>query len=195
MPVEISRFDASSASDTDFAEHYEVTTTVIGLDYPDQSLPTLEEYVTQMCLPAGATRPRDRWVAREHGRIIGSAYAIYPELENRHLASVRIMVTPTRRRQGTGTALLRAILPVVRARGRTVVIGEGVSSAGLAEPLKSCLSSTRVLAPPSWTRRSGIRRSSSRTGHPNAFAPTKPTSGLGTSRTASWWPCTNRVGR
>lgn len=128
MPVEISLFDPLSASDTDFAEHYEVTTAVMGLDFPAQSLPTLEDYVTQMCRPAAAMGLRDRWVAREDGHIIGTSYADYPELENRHLATVRIIVTPTRRRQGTGTALLRAILPALRAHDRTVVVGEGVKA-------------------------------------------------------------------
>lgn len=128
MPVEISLFDPFSASGAGFAEHYEVMTAVMALDYPDQSLPTLEEYVTQMRQAAAATKPRDRWVGRENGRIISSAYAVYPELENRHLATVRIIVTPTRRRQGTGTALLRAILPALRAHGRTVMVGEGVKA-------------------------------------------------------------------
>ncbi|MBS2531165.1 GNAT family N-acetyltransferase [Catenulispora sp. NF23] len=128
MPVEISLFDPFSASDADFAEHYGVMTAVMGLDHPRQSLPTLEEYVTQTRQPEAATRPKERWVAREDGRIIGSAYAAYPELENRHMATVRVIVTPTWRRQGIGTALLRVILPALRARGRTVVVGEGVKA-------------------------------------------------------------------
>lgn len=128
MPVEISPFTTSSASDTDFAEHYGVMTAVMGLDYPDQSLPTLEEYVKQMRQPAAATRPRERWVAWEDGHIVGTSYANYPELENRHLANVRIIVTPSWRRRGAGTALLRAMLPAVRARGRSVVVGEGVKA-------------------------------------------------------------------
>jgi len=128
MPVDIGLFDTFSASDADFVEHYKVMTAVMGLDYPDQSLPTLEEYVTQMRQPVAATKPRDRWVAREDGQIIGSSYAVYPVLENRHLATVRIIVTPARRRQGTGTALLGAILPALRAHGRTVLVGEGVKA-------------------------------------------------------------------
>ena len=128
MPVEISLFDPLSASETDLAEHYGVMTAVMGSEFPDQSLPTLEGYVTQVREPAVATKPRDRWVARQDGHIVGSCTAIYPELENRHLASVRVIVTPALRRQGTGTALLRAMLPAVRAHGRTVVVGENIKA-------------------------------------------------------------------
>ncbi|MEZ0109029.1 mycothiol synthase [Catenulispora sp. EB89] len=128
MSMEVSLFDPLSASEADFAEHYEVMKAVMGLDYPEQSLPTLEAYVTQMRRHESASKPRDRWVAREDGHIIGSAYAVYPELENRHLATVRVIVTPTRRRQGIGTAMLRAILPALRDHGRTVVVGEGVKA-------------------------------------------------------------------
>ncbi|WP_194891266.1 GNAT family N-acetyltransferase [Catenulispora pinisilvae] len=128
MSVEIGLFDPLSASDNDFAEHYGVMTAVMALDFPDQSVPTLEGYVTLVCQPAVATRPRERWVARDDGHIIGSCSATYPELENRHLASLHVAVTPTRRRQGTGTALLRAMLPALRAHGRTVAVGENVKA-------------------------------------------------------------------
>lgn len=128
MVLDIRRFDPSSASEADLVEHYGVMTAVMTSDFPDQSLPTLEGYIKQLCQPAMATKPRDRWVARDDGRIIGSCSAIYPELENRHLASVRVIVTPTLRRQGAGTAMLRAMLPALRAHGRTVVVGENVKA-------------------------------------------------------------------
>jgi GNAT superfamily N-acetyltransferase len=127
VPIEIRQFDPSSTSDVDFAEHYGVMSAVTTLDYPGQPLPTLEEYVQihRKPMPMG---PISRWVAREDGHIIGTASAIYPEHENRHVTVVRVTVLPSRRRRGIGTTLLRSILPVLGADGRTVVIAYGVKA-------------------------------------------------------------------
>ncbi|WP_194891993.1 GNAT family N-acetyltransferase [Catenulispora pinisilvae] len=125
MPIEISPFEPSSASDLDFTEHYAVMRSVMGLDHPDQPLPTIEEYVKLLCEPATATGPISRWVVRDDGRIVGTASAKYPMHENRHVTVARVTVSPARRCQGIGAAALRAILPDLGA-DRTVVVANGV---------------------------------------------------------------------
>ena len=128
MPIEISRFDAVSASDADLAEHYALDSAVMGLDYPNQSMPTLSEYVELIRHPLTGLGPIRRWVARDNGHIIGNISATLPEHENQHVGIVRAIVLPARRREGVGTELLREVLPTLIADGRTVVMGHGVKA-------------------------------------------------------------------
>ncbi|MEZ0110426.1 mycothiol synthase [Catenulispora sp. EB89] len=128
MSTEIGPFDPSSASDTELAESYAVMSAVMTEDHPGQLLPPLEEYVALIRRPRTALGPMSRWVAREAGHIIAAASVSLPENENRHLTIVRVIVPPGRRRQGLGTALLRAVLPAALADGRTVVMGNGVKA-------------------------------------------------------------------
>lgn len=128
MSVEISRYDPLSSSDTDHAEHYEVVTAVLAVDFPDQKHPTPEEFIRLARMPESKFGPISRWVARADGHIVGTGSAIYPQRENRHLTIVRVIVHPTRRRRGIGTALLRAMLPDLGVDGRTVVTSSGVKA-------------------------------------------------------------------
>jgi mycothiol synthase len=128
MSVEIGPFDPSSASDAELAESYAVMSAVMTSDYPGQPLPPIEEYVALIRRPQTGLGPMSRWVAREAGHIIAAASVSLPENENRHLTIVRVIVPPERRRQGIGTALLRAVLPDAVADGRTVVVGNGVKA-------------------------------------------------------------------
>ena len=128
MPVEIGPFDPSTASAADLAQQYGVVTAVMTLDYPGQSVSSLEEHTELIRVPVTSLGPIRRWVARQDGRIIGHASAICPEHENRQLAIVRVIVAPTRWRQGIGTVLLRAILPELGADGRSVVVGHSVKA-------------------------------------------------------------------
>lgn len=133
MPVEVSPFDGSSASEADLAEHYAVTTAVVGLDHPTQSHPTLEQYAELIRRPRASVGPMLRWVAREGGRIVGHASAIHPEHENRHLTIARVSVLPERRRTGIGAALLRGMQSALTADGRRVVAAHGVKADAAGE--------------------------------------------------------------
>ncbi|MFD0632374.1 GNAT family N-acetyltransferase [Catenulispora yoronensis] len=126
--MEISPFDPSSASDSDFEDFYKVLIAVMALDHPEQPMLTLEECAKQIREPATALGPIKRWAAREEGHIVATATAKFPAHENRHLTIVRVIVTPDRRRQGIGTELLRAMLPDLGADGRTVVMANGVKA-------------------------------------------------------------------
>ncbi|MEY9855643.1 mycothiol synthase [Catenulispora sp. GAS73] len=133
MPVEISPFDYASATDTDLAESYDVTMAVANDDYPGEPRPTLDQYAQMARRPAGFWGPVRRWVAREDGHIVATGSATYPEHENRHGTITGVAVRPDRRRQGIGTALLRAMLPDLRIDGRTVVIGYGLKADAAGE--------------------------------------------------------------
>ena len=146
MSVEISPFDAASASEADLAEHYAMTTAVMVLDHPDQSVPTLAEYGELIRRPLAPLGPVRRWVARSDGHIIGGISAIRPQHENRHMAIVRAAVAPARRREGVGTALLRTVLPELTSDGRTVVMGSGVKAGASGEVWARALGFVRTLS-------------------------------------------------
>ena len=133
MPVEVRPFDPSSASETELAGVYAVMMEVMALDHPDQSQPTLPEYVASLGRPRTALGPVRRWFAWEEGRVVGQVSVTSPDHENRHLAIVQVLVAPERRRRGIGTALLRSVLPGVRDDGRTVVMGHGIKADGVGE--------------------------------------------------------------
>ena len=128
MPVEIRPFDPSSASEAELAEYYAVSTAVLAVDHPDVSPLTLAEFVEAIKRPRTVLGPIRRWAARDAGRIVGTVSVTQPEHENLHLAIVQVTVLPERWRQGIGTALLRGVLPDVRAEGRTVVMGYNVKA-------------------------------------------------------------------
>ena len=149
VPVEISPFDPSAASDTELAESYAVMCAVMTDDHPDQSLPPLTEYVELISQPRTGLGPISRWVAREDGRIVAAASVTLPEQENSHLTIVRVIVPPERRRRGIGTALLKAVLPDPGADGRTVVMGNAVKSDASGELWARSLGFVRTEA---WVR-------------------------------------------
>ncbi|MEY9934523.1 mycothiol synthase [Catenulispora sp. GP43] len=144
MPIEISVFDPSSASDVDVAQHYGLMKEVMTLDHPDQPLPTLGEYIELIGSPVTAAGPISRWVMREDGHIVAGASAIYPRHENSHVTLVRVVVRPARRREGAGTTMLRAVLPDLSIDGRTLVMANGVKADASGE---------------SWARELGFVRS------------------------------------
>jgi GNAT superfamily N-acetyltransferase len=78
--------------------------------------------------------PPEAWLARDDdGEICGWYVLTMPERENRHLASVTLVVAPARRRAGLGTALLRHVADRARQNGRTLLTGHShEASAGTA---------------------------------------------------------------
>jgi len=133
MRTETTPFDPVRATDSEIAECYEVSTTTFSADYPDKPLPTCEFYAEQLRLPTSLLGPQRLWVARAEGRIVGMVTMILPDRENLQLTITDVRVPPGRRRQGIGTALLRATLPEARAAGRSLVTGQGVKTGGDGE--------------------------------------------------------------
>jgi len=80
-----------------------------------------------------------RKVGRRDGEVVAAVTLIFPEEENAHVAVIDITVHPERRRQGIGTAVLRALLPEVVARGGEVVQGEQITAGGAGEEWATAL--------------------------------------------------------
>ncbi|GAA4916224.1 L-amino acid N-acyltransferase YncA [Stackebrandtia albiflava] len=70
---------------------------------------------------------RDTWLARSGDETVGVAWLIRPAKENRHLARLGVVVSPDRRREGIGTALVARCLEAAAADGRRVVTADGAA--------------------------------------------------------------------
>ena len=68
--------------------------------------------------------PSEAWLARDDdGEVCGWYLLSLPERENRHLADLSLVVAPSRRRAGLGTALLGHAADRARQAGRTLLTG------------------------------------------------------------------------
>jgi GNAT superfamily N-acetyltransferase/RimJ/RimL family protein N-acetyltransferase len=78
--------------------------------------------------------PQEAWLARDSaGEVCGWYLLGLPERENQHLASITLVVAPSRRRAGLGTALLGHAAGRARQAGRTLLTSHSYeASAGAA---------------------------------------------------------------
>ncbi|MFD4674898.1 GNAT family N-acetyltransferase [Lentzea sp. NPDC058450] len=121
MGVVIEPLDFASAAQADRYGLYEVAEAWAAEAAPDREKAPVEAYVAMWESRNDlGFEPARFVVARENGRIVGYAQAEISEAEaNAHLALVTVVVLPSHRRRGIGTALLRASLSLLD--GRTVI--------------------------------------------------------------------------
>lgn len=104
-------------------------------------------------LPAVAVGERRLLVARREGGILGTAQLDLGTPPNqRHRAEVcKVLVHPEVRRQGLGRAMMRAIEPIARAEGRSLLTLDTVAGSA-AQPLYESLGYVLVGVLPGWAR-------------------------------------------
>jgi GNAT superfamily N-acetyltransferase len=130
MSAEISSFSPELASGQDLLDYHELVLATGRVDRPDEQPPPYEATTGRLTTGWTGRGPEVFWAARRNGRLIGLAIVGFPEDENRGLAMTDIRVHPDVRRHGIGTALLRAALPTMRQRGRTVLASWGLTEGG-----------------------------------------------------------------
>jgi GNAT superfamily N-acetyltransferase len=128
MDMDIVSFAPAIATEGEIAECYEVSTAAFSEDFPARPVPAYTSFAEQLRAPTSLLGIQRFWVARAHGRIVGLATLTLPEHENLRLTITNVRVAPGSRRQGIGTALLRATLPDARDAGRVVVTGQGLKT-------------------------------------------------------------------
>src|SRR5580700_1230533 len=91
--------------------------------------PVMSPRTFQAWLRYGWTEdPSEAWLARDDdGDVCGWYLLSLPERENRHLADVNLVVTPLRRRNGLGTALLDHGAGRARQAGRPAAGRSGLA--------------------------------------------------------------------
>lgn len=104
-------------------------------------------------LPALAAGERRLLVARRDGRVLGTAQLDLGTPPNqRHRAEVcKVLVHPEARRQGLGRALMRAVEPLARAEGRSLLTLDTVAGSP-AQTLYDSLGYALVGVLPGWAR-------------------------------------------
>lgn len=123
MRATINELDPHTAAESDLRGYYDVTKAVFEHDKSALAMPPFESLVEFLRTPTAMLGPRKFWLAQHDGRVIGLVIASFPEAENSGQVIVDIRVLPSERRQGVGTALLRAMLPALADEGRHYVSG------------------------------------------------------------------------
>lgn len=133
MELTVHAFDPESASDDDLRGYHETMAAGQVVDTPDETPLTLENVIGRLRNPFPGFGPIRYWIARRGGIVRGVAHCFFPEAENERLGLGGIVVHPDFRRRGTGTALLREMVPVLREAGRSAVEGWQVTLGGAGE--------------------------------------------------------------
>lgn len=119
----ITAFDVDDATEDEFVDYHRLRLAVATADTPESPPPTFEGAVARLRAPMSALGPSRHWGARLDGRLVGVARLGLPVSENPHKGSTEIIVHPALRRHGIGTALLRRVLPALRAEERPMIDG------------------------------------------------------------------------
>ncbi len=123
MGLNIAPFAPELASPDELRAWYEIFAAVSVADYPSAPLPPYDSYVQQLCAPESHNGLQQRWDARDNGRLLGTAIAVFPTDENSGLAIIGMRVPVQDRGAGVGTRLLQAILPQIHERGCRWITG------------------------------------------------------------------------
>ncbi|MFB7667640.1 GNAT family N-acetyltransferase [Kitasatospora sp. NPDC056138] len=124
MSLDVAPFAAERASAAELRAWYELAVTATAVDYPSAPVPPYDSYVQQLCQPTSYRGLQRLWVARDDGRLVGIASAVFPTDENSERAIITVRVSPRNRRRGVGTRLLQTMLPEIRSRGCQMIAGQ-----------------------------------------------------------------------
>lgn len=130
--MEFAPFDSSTATDADYAAIAEMRARMHAVDRVGSPLPTFATTLELMTKDdAASLARRDFWLARDDsGRLVGFGLVAFPDQENTDTAFISLEVDLGRRREGIGTAFLKAVLPLVQAAGRTRLMAMNVTTDG-----------------------------------------------------------------
>lgn len=91
--------------------------------------------------------PAETWAARDDGQVVGGFVLSLPRTDNTHLAGLRLMTHPARRREGIGGALLDQAIGRARELGRRVLVAEAAAEGpgtAFAKARGFCLAATET---------------------------------------------------
>lgn len=131
--VHVERFDPYDPGDRGFDGHFQVAVASEAVDHPEGQPSTLDRVITNLRSSQIGFGPRLHWVADVDGHTAAVAFAYFPEAENSHIVLPVITVHPKWRRRGVGAAMLHAMIPEFRSRGRTLVEGWELTKGGSGE--------------------------------------------------------------
>lgn len=119
--LEVGSFDPADATESDLRGYYEVMLARQATDRPDEPRLSYQDVLGRLENPFVGFGPVLYWLARLDGEVVGLAIVYLLEDESSHTALTEVIVHPRVRRRGVGTAILKAVVPELRARGRSLV--------------------------------------------------------------------------
>lgn len=120
--VELEALDPDQAELGDLLAWHAFAMAVRKAEKPDREAIPFDGWVADLRLPDAGYGPREFWGVRRDGEFLATVQVYLLEGENDQVARTSITVAPGWRRAGVGTAVLH-LLPLLEARGRTVVEG------------------------------------------------------------------------
>jgi len=124
MQVTIRPLEA--ANDADVLAVLAVQIEASARDLTDFPQPTLANLRGRLLHPWPGTSHHS-WVADVDGAVVGLVDVGLPQLDNRHMAEVEVLVHPEHRRRGIGRALHAHAVAFAREHGRTTMTGDHVT--------------------------------------------------------------------
>jgi mycothiol synthase len=144
VDVLIGPLDVATATEHDLHACHALTVAAFSVDRPDAPPPTYDALVSRLRVPVTHLADQSVRLARRDGHLVGLALIQTPEGDNEHLSIVELRVDPRWRRHGVGSALLRDLLPRLRDRGRSRILGEGVTVGGDGDGWSRAMEFTEV---------------------------------------------------
>lgn len=130
MNIDIGTFDPATATARDLRGYFDLALAAFAVDRPDAPPPVYDSLIGRTLIPAPASGEQLIWTVREDDVIVGAAIAQLPGEPNSHIAYLELRVHPKLRRQGIGGRLFDFVKPELRARGRRMLVAEGVTADG-----------------------------------------------------------------
>lgn len=130
-PHALEPLDPNQASQADLTALYELWTAAQAVDRPEADVTfPYDKWLAAVRQPSAGLGVRRVWVARCGGEVVAHSVAYFLDGDNDNVAVAAVTVPPDRRREGIGTAVLAALLPLLQAHGRTVVEGWDLTEGG-----------------------------------------------------------------
>ncbi|MGW7531790.1 GNAT family N-acetyltransferase [Amycolatopsis sp. NPDC054798] len=122
--IVVRRFYPEAEDDAGFARYHNVVMASQIVDRPSDPCIPLEETIGQLKNPLPGRGESAFWVGSKGDNIVSVAQVQFlSEEQNGAAAITDIVVHPNCRRTGIGTAMLEAVLPELKVRGRDVIEG------------------------------------------------------------------------
>jgi len=128
--MQIKPFDPHELSERQLTEYHLMMSAVKDADFPEDPPLSYDAAVGRLRNPPLTDGECLHWAAYQAQRLVGWARLRLPTEENAGVVKLEVVVHPELRRQGIGTAMLRAVLPTILDTRRGVVIGSGLKGDG-----------------------------------------------------------------
>lgn len=103
--------------------YHSLMSTARAFEAPEDPPYDYETAVSRILSPPPDERDSFHWLAYRDSGIVGFSRATLGVRENSRLAKIEVWIHPDTRRQGIGTALVRAMLPILKEGGYTTIMG------------------------------------------------------------------------